>query len=624
MNKKPSCGSNRIKTTPPPYHTYQRFLRDRYGTDVYRVPLDLGFGCPYRDATTLKGGCIFCGEHGSRASQLGEAVSIEQQVRKGVAFARERYGARAFLAYFQAYTSTHAPPEILRDAIRRVNAAADFRGFIFGTRPDCLSEPILDVLQHLAQEADVWVELGIQTAHDATLELINRGHDAECSRRAAFALAERGIHVAAHVILGLPGETQTNFHATAAWLRHLPVSGIKIHNLHIVKGTLLAQMWREQDLFPERPANDTTRNRPQKPFPPRQDRTPCASMTKSQGEYDWEHNEETEGADREDTRHFPAINPRDEHEYGEVLIDFLRRIPAAWPVMRLVSDTPADLLLAPKWWMSKPEFLQYIDKQMRKRGLSQGDLIAVSGNERNQNRVRRGPGAEEEIVGAPHASMIAAGLADAVIDYSPPDTAPLRVLDIGLGGNWGGVALFHAAARPVDITCMTPDPGFVSPMTLPKEWQPVLESLLRERKIEHAGNRLALEFGDPRPALSNRNGKYDVILLEPGNIERAPQFHTVEFCRLLAEHLNPAGILVSPSSSNLFRAALCLAGFNVGTTRSSALRRGGTLATMPPREPPYSLNARDKEALASPASRRPYRDPNLNGPRREILRRRAR
>jgi radical SAM protein (TIGR01212 family) len=298
------------------YRDYRTFLRERYGVRTQRVPLDLGLPCPHRDPRTGQGGCSFCGAGQARARHLRPGDSLEDQVRRGVASLQRRFGSEVgLLAYFQAGTATNAEPSRLRDLFGRVLETAPFRGVIVSTRPDCLATEVLDHLEELSTDYDVWVELGIQTAHDPTLERIGRGHDFACSERAVEALNARGIHTAAHVILGLPGETRGHVIATAEALSRLPLEGVKCHNLHIVKGTRLAQAWRNGE-----------------------------------------------------------VRDLDEHQYLDLLIAFLRRTPADRPVMRLVSNTDPRALLAPRWWMSKAQFTRLLERTMHDRGWYQGDL----------------------------------------------------------------------------------------------------------------------------------------------------------------------------------------------------------------------------------------------------------
>ena len=288
---------------------------DTYGGALHRVPVDFGFSCPHR-AEDGSGGCAFCPPDGSRAKQTAAAGSVEEQVRAGVAFARRRYGARRFIAYVQAFTGTHGPVEEQRALYRRVLAAHPFEAIAVGTRPDCLAPAVLDLLEELRTCLDVWVELGIQTVHDATLRRIHRGHDWATGRQAILAVHARGMRAAAHVILGLPGESARDFRETAEALAALPIFAVKIHNLHIVRNTALAEEY----------ARDP----------------------------------------------FPVL---DEQEYADALIDFLRRTPSRIAVMRINTDTPASELIAPRWAMSKGQFREFVVREMQRRGVRQGDLL---------------------------------------------------------------------------------------------------------------------------------------------------------------------------------------------------------------------------------------------------------
>ncbi len=287
---------------------------DRYGEALYRVPVDPGFGCPNRSGASSRG-CSFCPADGSRAHQTSGGKTVEEQVALGVAFAKRRYGARRFMAYVQAFTGTFAPADEQRRLHEKILAAFPFETIIVGTRPDCLAEETLELLRELNDRLEVWVELGIQTVHDETLKRINRGHDWKAGKGAIFALKESGLMVAVHVILGLPGESRAHFDATATALAGLPIDGIKIHNLHVVKGTALAEEY-------------------------------LASP-------------------------FPVFGAQ---EYAGILASFLRRLPARLPVMRLCTDTPAEELIAPRWSLSKSQFLSYLEKLLLRNGWRQGDL----------------------------------------------------------------------------------------------------------------------------------------------------------------------------------------------------------------------------------------------------------
>lgn len=297
----------------PPYYTFRQCLVDLYGAPLYRVPIDLGLGCPHR-ALDGTGGCAFCGPDGSRSTRTAPGAPLEEQIREGIAWAARRYPASRFMAYVQAFTGTHAPADRLRELYLRILRTHPFPAFLVATRPDCLPPDTLEVLAELRTRTDVWIEIGVQTVHDETLRRMHRGHDWACSREAILACAARGLRVAVHVILGLPGETVEDFRATAEALAELPLQGIKIHNLHVVRGSALESLYR---IHP-----------------------------------------------------FPLL---DEAGYREALITVLRHLPRSVAVLRAVTDTPPDQRVAPHWKMTKSQFLDSVRKEMERRGLQQGD-----------------------------------------------------------------------------------------------------------------------------------------------------------------------------------------------------------------------------------------------------------
>lgn len=311
-----------MSNSRPRFYRLKQYMIDTYGAPLHRVPIDPGFGCPHREADG-RGGCTFCPPDGSRAAQARAAGTLEEQVAEGIRFARHRYKATRFMAYIQAFTGTFAPASEQRRLYERVLAAFPFDAVSIGTRPDCLPEATLSFLDELKRKLDVWVELGIQTTHDQTLRRVNRGHGWRAGREAILALHDRGIRVGVHAILGLPGETHRHFRTTAMRLSRLPIDGVKLHNLHVVRGTRLADEYAAQP--------------------------------------------------------FPVF---DEYEYTDIAIDFLRRVPAGFAIMRLNTDTAAAELVAPRWGMAKGQFLLHLEAEMARRDVRQGDLVTRRGTRR--------------------------------------------------------------------------------------------------------------------------------------------------------------------------------------------------------------------------------------------------
>jgi radical SAM protein (TIGR01212 family) len=210
------------------------------------------------------------------------------------------------MAYLQTFTNTSTSVEELALTVDRILGLHNFRAISLGTRPDCLGEEVIEYLQQLNNRLDVWLELGVQTSHDSTLELINRGHDWQCSRDAILRLERAGLNIAAHCIFGLPGETNNHFDTTVERLNELPVHALKFHNLHIIKNTVLAKLY--------------------------------------------------------ETQPFPLLS---EHQYCDVLLYLLPKVLANRPIIRLTTDTEQNQLIAPQWSMSKGQFRSFLFKQIR-------------------------------------------------------------------------------------------------------------------------------------------------------------------------------------------------------------------------------------------------------------------
>jgi radical SAM protein (TIGR01212 family) len=308
-----------------PFLTYARYLRNRFGRSVYRVAVDAGFGCPNRESGRGSGGCVYCGENGSRAPYLestegaGYAASLRQQIEASIAFVRRRYSADAFILYFQAFSNTNAPAGELARIYDEGLAAAPFLGLNVATRPDCIDEEKARLLAGYRERGlEVWVEMGLQSANDRTLALIDRGHDAAQFLQAYGVLKAASLKVAVHLILGLPGESAIDMERTALFVAGLEPDGVKIHNLHIPTDTRLARDYLKGEVT--------------------------------------------------------APGPERHMEYA---IALLEQLPAHTVIMRLTSDTPAGRLAAPRGFWPKSRFAARLAEEMRRRAARQGRLFAA-------------------------------------------------------------------------------------------------------------------------------------------------------------------------------------------------------------------------------------------------------
>ena len=216
-------------------------LKQRYGERIHKLSLHGAFTCPNRDGTLGRGGCTFCNV-ASFADEQAQVLPIQQQLRQR---ASESNRASRYLAYFQAYTSTFAEVQVLRSMYQQAVSQANIVGLCVGTRPDCVPEAVLDLLSEYHEQGyEVWLELGLQTAHDKTLHRINRGHDFACYQQTTRLARERGLKVCSHLIVGLPGEGQGECLETLKRVVETGVDGIKLHPLHIVTGSIMAKAWQ--------------------------------------------------------------------------------------------------------------------------------------------------------------------------------------------------------------------------------------------------------------------------------------------------------------------------------------------------------------------------------------------
>jgi radical SAM protein (TIGR01212 family) len=299
------------------YNTFSAELKRVFGCKVQRISVDAGFSCPNRDGALDHSGCIFCGGQGSGSHGIRRDLDVVAQLEDGKEVMRRKYRAARFLAYFQAYSNTYAPVERLGLLFDQALLTPDVVGMIVATRPDCLPRDVLDYLRKLSLQTYFWLELGLQSIHDKSLAYLNRRHDYACFVRAVEQCRERGLRVCAHVILGLPGESRDEMLAMAGELNRLGVNGVKLHLLHVMKGTALAEMYARGEV---------------------------------------------------------PVMERD--EYVGVVCDFLELLDPAILIHRLTGDGGHDNLVAPLWSLKKFEVLNLIDAELARRGTEQGSRRA--------------------------------------------------------------------------------------------------------------------------------------------------------------------------------------------------------------------------------------------------------
>lgn len=299
------------------YYDFNTYLKANFGQRIHKITVDAGFTCPNRDGSISAGGCIYCNAKGSGNGFYARGISITNQLEHAKAYIIKRYKATKFIAYFQAYTNTYAPPSKLKSIYDEALAVQDIIGLSVGTRPDCVPDNVLDLFGAYARTHMVWMEYGLQSAHDRTLKRINRGHDRACFVDAVERSRKRGLKVCAHVILGLPGETQAEMLATADLMAGLKLDGVKLHLLYVIKDTPLAQMYRTGEYN-------------------------CLSL----------------------------------NAYAETVGLFLARLPETTVIQRLTADPHPAELVAPAWAMQKKAIRQTIDTFMFQENLTQGCHLA--------------------------------------------------------------------------------------------------------------------------------------------------------------------------------------------------------------------------------------------------------
>lgn len=241
--------TERRAVEPPRLFTYSEYLAGIFpAIKVQKISVNAGFNCPNRDGTISRGGCIYCLNTSFTPGYCMEKRGVTEQLEEGKRFFSRKYPSMKYLAYFQSYTNTFGGTDRLERLYREAMEVEDVVGLVVGTRPDCVPTETVDLLSSLARELPVFVELGAESSHDATLRLINRGHGWREVAETSCALADAGVRVGLHLIAGLPGEGKKEVMQTLDKSLELPVDSLKFHQLQILKGTPLERMWREGTL----------------------------------------------------------------------------------------------------------------------------------------------------------------------------------------------------------------------------------------------------------------------------------------------------------------------------------------------------------------------------------------
>ncbi|MCQ2203030.1 MAG: TIGR01212 family radical SAM protein [Bacteroidales bacterium] len=298
------------------YNTYREYSQSMFGGRAQKVSINAGFTCPNRDGSKGIGGCAFCNNSTFNPDYCDPKQSVTAQIERGIEFFK-KYKSDTFLAYFQAYSNTYGDTQHIVRLYQEALSHPMIKGIVIGTRPDCVEEDLLDVLEEMNRESYVAIELGVESCYDETLKAINRGHGWDESKDAIRRIANRGIPVGVHLIMGLPGETKSQMIEEASILSELPVTFLKLHQLQVVKGSKYGKEYEE----------DPSR-------------------------FDF----------------FTA------EEYIDFCIDFMERLSRDIVVERFISQAPRDMVLAPFWDIKNYEFVHKLEKRLEERDSWQGKL----------------------------------------------------------------------------------------------------------------------------------------------------------------------------------------------------------------------------------------------------------
>lgn len=295
------------------YHSLNYFLREKFGSKVFKIALDGGFSCPNRDGTISSGGCLFCSARGSGDFAGDRIFSITKQFEDIKIMMSKKWKSGKYIAYFQAYTNTYASVAVLKEKYEEAVLQEGVVALAIATRPDCLDDDVLDLIEEYSNRVYTWVELGLQTSSDKSAKIINRGYKLVKFEEALIQLNKRNIDVVVHTIFGLPGESSSDMLKTIDYVSHKDIKGIKLHLLHLMENTPMVEIYKQKKL---------------------------RFLT--------------------------------QEEYVDIICKTISMLPPDMVIHRLTGDSPRKLLIGPKWSLKKWEVLNAIDNKLKELDLYQG------------------------------------------------------------------------------------------------------------------------------------------------------------------------------------------------------------------------------------------------------------
>lgn len=574
---------------------FKDYLIDRFGYPLYRIPVDLALSCPHKAKDSS--GCIYCAEDGARAVHLQRHLRISAQVEEGINYVNGRYSdARGnYIAYLQTYTNTFGGIDTLKALYEEVLKSAPFKMLMLSTRPDCLDDEILEYLAELNKKIETWVEIGVQTANDKTLALINRKHNFQSVIEASSKLKAIGVKTSAHIMLGLPNETLDDYINTVKEVCKLGFKGIKLHNTLILKNSYLGKLFNTNSVI-----------------------TPDSV--------------EIAGAFS-----IPKLN---EYEYIDILIRLLRIIPEDRVIMRLTADAQESNILFPKWTMPKPKILETLLSVMEEKDYTQGDSVGKIDEETSAtNSYLRIKTQDESFtfynpLFKENYHSASGAASEAYYKFALPsnfkerlkDKQTIDILDVGFGIGYNAFSALKEINKlggTANLKSLELDDSSLKlALTIFDDSSIEYEILnsLRTKKLWTDGNSsIELFLGDARKSVCKFQTKFDLIFLDAFSTLKNTELWTYDFIKRLSSLLYPDGAILTYSASYSVRGAFIRNKMFIGTTKPFGRKNGGTIASFDKEVIESPLPEKDLNIILKSTAGTPYRDPAFLSSSKKIL-----